>query len=58
MASKKGLPDRVKFKNLDSLFGIEEQTGQVLEAPIEELHSFKNHPFKVLHDEKDGSDHR
>ena len=52
MASKKGLPDRVKFKNLDSLFGIEEQTGQVLEAPTEELHSFKNHPFKVLHDEK------
>ena len=53
MASKKGLPDRVKFKNLDSLFGLDqEQTGQVLEVPIRELFPFKNHPFKVLDDEK------
>ena len=53
MAAKKQLPDRVKLKNLDSLFGIDqEQTGQVLEVPIGELFPFQNHPFKVLDDEK------
>ncbi len=53
MAAKKPLPDRVKLKNLDSLFGIDqEQTGQVLEVPINELFSFQDHPFKVLDDEK------
>lgn len=53
MAAKKPLPDRVKLKNLDSLFGIDqEQTGQVLEVPIGELFPFQNHPFKVLDDEK------
>lgn len=53
MAAKKPLPDRVKLKNLDSLFGIDqEQTGQVLEVPIKELFPFKSHPFKVLDDEK------
>ena len=44
MAAKKPLPDRVKLKNLDSLFGIDqEQVGQVLEVPINELFSFQNH---------------
>ncbi len=53
MAAKKTLPDRVQLKNLDSLFGIDqEQVGQVLEVPIEELFPFQNHPFKVLDDEK------
>lgn len=53
MAAKKPLPDRVQLKNLDSLFGIdEEQTGQIMEVPIGDLFSFQNHPFKVLDDEK------
>ena len=53
MAAKKTLPDRVKFKNLDSLFGIDqEQVGQVLEVPIGELFPFRDHPFKVVDDEK------
>ena len=53
MAAKKTLPDRVQLKGLDSLFGIDqEQTGQVLEVPINELFPFQNHPFKVLDDEK------
>ena len=53
MAAKKQLPDRVQLKTLDSLFGIdEEQTGQIMEVPINELFSFQNHPFKVLDDEK------
>ena len=53
MAAKKQLPDRVQLKTLDSLFGIdEEQTGQIMEVPINELFSFQNHPLKVLDDEK------
>ncbi|MBO6309799.1 MAG: ParB/RepB/Spo0J family partition protein [Oribacterium sp.] len=53
MAAKKPLPDRMKLKPLDSLFGIdEEQTGQIMEVPISDLFSFQNHPFKVLDDEK------
>lgn len=53
MAAKKQLPDRVQLKTLDSLFGIdEEQTGQIMEVPISELFSFRDHPFKVLDDEK------
>lgn len=53
MATKKQLPDRVQLKTLDSLFGIdEEQAGQIMEVPINELFSFQNHPFKVLDDEK------
>lgn len=53
MAAKKQLPKRVQLKTLDSLFGIdEEQTGQIMEVPISELFSFRDHPFKVLDDEK------
>ncbi len=53
MAAKKTLPDRVQLKNLEALFGMEqEQVGQVLEVPTEELFSFENHPFKVMDDEK------
>ena len=53
MAAKKQLPERVQLKTLDSLFGIdEEQAGQIMEVPINELFSFQNHPFKVLDDEK------
>ena len=53
MTAKKQLPERVQLKTLDSLFGIdEEQTGQIMEVPISELFSFRDHPFKVLDDEK------
>ncbi|MBR5361553.1 MAG: ParB/RepB/Spo0J family partition protein, partial [Lachnospiraceae bacterium] len=53
MAAKRGLPERVQLKNLDALFGIDqEQTGQVLDVTISELFPFKDHPFKVLDDEK------
>lgn len=53
MGAKKPLPERVQLKNLDALFGIDqEQTGQVLDVPINELFPFKNHPFKVIDDDK------
>ena len=44
------------LKGLDDLFSTEEnrqeeQREQVQQIPIDELHSFTNHPFKVLDDE-------
>ena len=53
MASKKGLPERVKLKGLNELFGIDQDpAGQVVDIPIRELAPFREHPFKVLDDEK------
>jgi len=53
MPVKKKLPDRVKPKKLDSLFGLDEvMTGQIENVALDELHAFKDHPFKVLDDEK------
>ena len=53
MPVKKGIPERVKHKKLDSLFCIEEEDGaQVQEIALKELHGFRGHPFKVLDDEK------
>ena len=53
MAAKRSTTDRLEFKNLDALFGLDqEQTGQVLDVPTKELFPFQNHPFKVLDDEK------
>ena len=52
-ANKKALPERVKLKGLDSLFGINEiPAGQVIEIPVGELSPFEQHPFKVQDDEK------
>lgn len=53
MPVNRKLPERAKPKKLDSLFGIEEDMGgQVTEVVLSDLHDFKNHPFKVLEDEK------
>ncbi len=52
MPAKKGLPERKKLKSMDDLFGLDEESGQIIEVPLEELYPFKNHPFKVVDDEK------
>jgi len=52
MPAKKGLPERSKPKKLCNLFDIDEDAGQVVEVELSELHGFRNHPFKVLDDEK------
>ena len=52
MPAKKTLPERKKLKPMDDLFGIEEEAGQVVEVPLKELFPFKDHPYKVLDDEK------
>lgn len=41
---------KIPLKPFDSLFG--ESGEQIKSIPLEELHTFKNHPFRVLDDEK------
>lgn len=54
--SKPGSASKVKLNSYDDLFGgvAEDCTGteQIISAKLEELHPFKNHPFRVLDDEK------
>ena len=47
----------IKLTSYDDLFSTEEsradaQREKVMEIPLSELHPFRNHPFKVLDDEK------
>ena len=47
----------IKLTSYDDLFSTEEsradaQRERVMEIPLSELHPFRNHPFKVLDDEK------
>ena len=41
----------VSLSSYDDIFGSEETYERVQEIPLEELHPFKNHPFKVIDDE-------
>lgn len=44
---------KVKLNSFDSLFGSGESQGeQVRKIPLNELHTFRGHPFRVLEDEK------
>ena len=44
---------KIKIDSFDSLFGGEEPQGeQVRKIPLNELHTFRGHPFRVLEDEK------
>ena len=55
--SKTGSASKIKIDSFDDLFGssLEEtsnQTEQVVEVSLEDLHTFKKHPFRVLDDAK------
>lgn len=55
--SKRGLTDRIKLSSYDDIFGEDEEkevtvVEQIKDVPLSELHTFKNHPFKVSDDEK------
>lgn len=41
----------VSLTSYDDIFGLEETYERVQEIPLEELHPFKNHPFKAIDDE-------
>lgn len=54
--NKTGSAAKVKLNSFDDLFGNDEmQTAgaeKIINAPLAELHDFKNHPFRVVDDEK------
>lgn len=54
--TKTGSASKIKMESFDDLFGgsITQETGaeQIVNAPLADLHEFKDHPFKVLDDEK------
>ena len=60
--SSKGISQRIKLQSFDDMFDTEENKevvgsdakpveGQIVEIPLSELHTFKNHPFRVVDDE-------
>ena len=44
--------EKVRLNSFDDLFGIDEAGETVTSVPLSELHTFKDHPFRVLDDEK------
>jgi len=57
--AKRNLGEKIKLSTYDEMFGTEtighddqKSEGQVINVPLSELHTFENHPFKVLDDEK------
>ena len=59
MAKRSVIGDKIKLTSYDDMFGVDtsshddqKQEGQIVYIPLNELHTFKNHPFKVLDDEK------
>ena len=58
MAKPKGKSaSKIKIDSFDDLFGSSTEENfshaeQVVEVPLEDLHTFQNHPFRVLDDEK------
>lgn len=54
--TKTGSASKIKMESFDDLFGGSSAQGtgaeQIVNAPLADLHEFKDHPFKVLDDEK------
>ncbi len=50
MGGGRSIAGKIKINSYGDLFGSEDN--EVSEMDLTELHSFKNHPFKVLEDEK------
>lgn len=54
--TKTGSASKIKMESFDDLFGgssaQEIWAEQIINAPLADLHEFKDHPFKVLDDEK------
>lgn len=56
-SGKKSSAEKIKLSSFDDLFGSpsnpqDSGVEQVAEIPLADLHPFKNHPFRVLDDEK------
>ena len=56
MSNKTGSASKIKMESFDDLFGgnsvQETRAEQIINAPLADLYEFKDHPFKVLDDEK------
>ena len=54
MGSKAGSASKVRLNSFDDLFGSAESASgeQIIHAKLEELHTFKGHPFCVLDDDR------
>lgn len=54
--TKTGNASKIKMESFDDLFGgsnaQEIGAEQIINAPLADIHEFKDHPFKVLNDEK------
>ena len=54
--AKTGSASKIKMESFDDLFGgsSAQEIGaeQIINAPLADLYEFKDHPFKVLDDEK------
>lgn len=57
--AKRNLGEKIKLSTYDEMFGTDtfghddqKLEGQIINVPLSELYTFKNHPFKVLDDEK------
>ena len=54
--AKAGSASKVKIEKFEDLFGgsagQESSVEQIINAPLADLHTFKNHPFRVVDDEK------
>ena len=54
--AKAGSASKVKIEKFEDLFGgsagQESSVEQIINAPLADLHTFKDHPFRVVDDEK------
>lgn len=57
--AKRNFGEKIKLSTYDEMFGTEsighddqKSEGQIINVPLSELHTFENHPFRVLDDEK------
>lgn len=53
--AKRNFADKIKLTSYDDMFKIDDDVcvdGNIVEVPLGELHTFKNHPFSVVEDEK------
>ena len=56
--SKRNLSEKIKLTSYDDMFGLGDDEKEVIvkeqikDVALSELHPFKNHPFKILDDEK------
>lgn len=55
--SRRNLGEKIKLTSYDDMFGSADENevvsgGDIKEIPLTELHTFKDHPFSVIEDEK------